>query len=797
MSSIFNLNQRVKHAKFGLGKVVSFSEENNRVTVRFDKEFEGKIERTFVSNFLEVVEEEIKKPNPVNNSNSKSKEEIKIGDVVIHNEYGEGIVTERKGFFRFVVKFKKNSQSMVVLTNTLTKIENNIIDDDELVDTQISSSFKVVPSNYSEQNSYSTSAKRVLTFLRKKYPDKGIATIKSYKENDGEVGVFIIPNKGVIVFKLFDLELTAEMLLNPMFNAIYSNQYETFKNYYHNNFLQAKSLCKYDDTQKILKYPIRFVFLFQNVDILKLANENKDKIICNNPNFMFKNFSSSISNNDIFSSFECYDNSFVQINEKDYGAIIERVVPENATLIDIVQSKNVIIPKTIDKPSFVPITGKEREFSALCLDDSQIRAINETKPGHYLTLANPGTGKSVLLISKAYRLQSINKNNNILITCYNKNLAEHHTIFAEVSGMKTPRLHISTFHRFIIELIKKADPKFLVQLDVDDDKNFDFIVDRFEELLNLNKIETKLNAIFIDEIQLFEPKWIDLCYRLLDKTQATNSFFEMYGDINQDVKSQKSKGKASWQNTKYVPSLKGRVRKLEKNYRNTELIANYLKHMIDEFNEFLRSKGLIVDSENSCLSSDTSKKGSIKTKILLSANDDFSKVSKLVEELHKKAKAEYSEIAVIYPAKKFGQYYTPIWKIEKDFLEHDIPFSFIHGDAVSGSEKRQKLYECDGVIMSTVDSCLGLDFKYVILCGIHYWDFRYDEKLKKSVKLTPLSILLDESAKHYINEIGKKIYSACSRAREGLFIIDDLDKNSPIKEFIRPKGGKEYFDENK
>ena len=220
MSSIFNLNQRVKHTKYGLGNVVGFSKENNRVTVRFDKEFEGKIERTFVSNFLEVVEE-VKNLKPVNDSNLKSNEEIKIGDLVVHKDYGEGIVTERKGFFRFVVKFKKNLQSIVVLTNTLTKIENNIIDDDELVDTQISSAFKVVPSNYSEQTSYSTSAKRVLTFLRKKYPEKGIATIKSYKENDGEVGVFIVPNKGIIVFKLFDLELTAEMLLNPMFNAIY------------------------------------------------------------------------------------------------------------------------------------------------------------------------------------------------------------------------------------------------------------------------------------------------------------------------------------------------------------------------------------------------------------------------------------------------------------------------------------------------------------------------------------------------------------------------------------------------
>ena len=125
---------------------------------------------------------------------------------------------------------------------------------------------------------------------------------------------------------------------------------------------------------------------------------------------------------------------------------------------------------------------------------------------------------------------------------------------------------------------------------------------------------------------------------------------------------------------------------------------------------------------------------------------------------------------------------------------NDIPYSFIHGDTQVGNERRQKLFECDGIIMSTIDSCLGLDFKYVILCGIHYWDLVYD-KQSGTRKLSEIMILFEEWARLYYSEIGKKIYSACSRAREGLFIIDDTDEGSPIKRIIRPNSGRSCFDE--
>lgn len=779
----------VKHDKYGIGTIVKI---DSYITVDFNIEVQGKRIRKFEPSAIDFVKA------PLENITSNQDIEVleyKKGDGVYNAIYGEGVILDPINQLKSLVLFTKDGGERIVFNNTLTKKEINIIDD-EIDEELIDSKFKVIPTNYSEQTCYSTNAKRLLTYLRKKYPDEGIATIKSYKETEGEIGVIIIPSKGIVVFKMVSTEFNIETLISPFFDSLVSNEYEALRNYYYNAFLQSKSLCNFvDNSNKILKYPLKFVMLYQNVDLSKISSTQKKFISLKNRNIYFKNFTTIHDYNDVFTNFEKYDRSFKNIDNKMYGTIIERVVPENVTLISITPIKKTI-NKYDSSPLFEPITGNEREFSALCLDDDQIKSINDTKPGHYLTLANPGTGKSVLLISKAYRLLSMLKNNHVLVTCYNQNLAQHHLIFSEISGMKTSRMYIYTFHKFVKDVVERVDPYFSRNNDYENEEIFNTIVDRFEQLLDAGKIETFLSAILIDEIQLFEPRWIDICYKLLDKSNTNGYYFEMYGDINQDVKSQRSKGKASWQNTKNLPSLQGRVKKLEKNYRNTELIANYLKCMITDFNIYLSQHGIDVDKESASLSSVTSKKGNLKTKILISPNDNVSKVVKTIQALISKRNADYNDISVIYPARQFGKFYRPIDGIKRAFNEADIPYSFIHGKSNEGDEKRYRLFDCEGVIMSTIDSCLGLDFKYVILCGIHYWDFIFDEVTKKNIKLTTTELIRNNQAKHYINEIGKKIYSACSRAREGLFIIDDLDDKSPIKSIIRPKSGRSYFDEN-
>ena len=780
----------VTHTKFGRGVVKSFDKDRGFISVSFDKEMDGKKDRLIKSDFLSLVQEKVAVPNKGTGEKKVTKKQsFTVGDNVFSEKYGYGVVLSKAGFFFSIVKFESEEQDIRILNTELSLSNKSLITEIEEEVGEDNSSFKVIPSNYSDQSSYSELDKRLLTSLRRKYPMGGYATIQPYSKDRDQYGLFVVNDKGIVIFKMFqDENIKIDDFNNSMFLMIIKSEYEKLRNYYFEKFLNSKSLCSIDGNAKSLRYPMRVVFVYQNIDVSKISAEERKKYSL--PDFVFfRNFSNLNSENLIFSSFEPFDKTrFSLIDNNDIGTIIERVVPENVTLIDIKPIKNISSYKESENPEFRPITGKEREYGALYLDDSQIRFINATSPGPHLTLANPGTGKSVLLLSKAYRIQSKKKDNHVLITCYNNNLAQHHDTFSKTSGLNSENLHICTFHKLVNDLLEKADPNFLRthQLKDDYDGFFDDAVDRIEALVDSGKIATKLNAIFIDEVQLLEPRWIDICFKLLDRTNGKDYFFEMYGDINQDVKSKKKHNKASWQNTKFVPSLKGRTRTLDVNYRNTDLISNYLVSMITEFNQYLSQHGISIDKETACLPSHASKKGTLVPSILQTTKDDVSKIGKLVRDLVAKKKADYSDIAIIYPAKGYGKFYNPKYKIESLLSSDGVPLSQIHGDG------KVKLFECDGVIMSTIDSCLGLDFKYVILCGIHFWDF-IDEK---GTKLTQKDLLFNNDVKELFGEIGKKIYSACSRAREGLYIIDDLDTKSPIKDIIRPKGGKKYYAEN-
>lgn len=718
---------------------------------------------------------------------------FQVGDSVEHKRYGKGTVVGFKGMFVLVNFLSKKDATITLEPSYLKKAEEIITETLPEEEEEFESKLQVIPSNFSEQACYPTSAKRLVNYLRKQCTSTGFISMKSYQENDGTVGVFAVAGQGIIVFKMIDAEISLDTVCSPLFEMLVESQhYKALKEYYLNKFLQSKSLCEIIDGKgKILKYPYRFVVVYQNVSIEKKSDRERLRSVLKNRDIYFKNFTTPFEKNPLFSHFENHSAEFKRIPSEVNGLILERVIPENATLIQILPQEKKTISIGND-PKFHPITGEEREFNALSLDDFQIKAINDTKPGHYLTLANPGTGKSVLLISKAYRIQSMVNDNHVLVTCYNKNLAEHHSTFAQISGLKTKNLHILTFHRLALMLLNKVDVTFTQQHNIaEDSDNFNLAIDRLEELINLGKVKTKFNAIFIDEIQLLEPKWIDICFALLDKEDDKTYYFEMFGDINQDVNSKRSKGKASWQQAKTLPSLAGRVKKLERNYRNTDLIANYLKCMIEEFNEFLNKHGIPIDPESACMSSVTSRKGIIKPKVLMAPANNATKIIQVITELVEKQNVEYNDIAIVYPAKGYGKWYRPQWNIEKALQDAFIPYSMIHGD------KRQKLFECDGVIMSTVDSCLGLDFKYVILCGLHYWDFIYEESTNTTEKLDARKLLFDQEVQYFYSEAGKKIYSACSRARDGLFIIDDTDVNSPIKKIVRPISGRSYFDEHK
>ena len=793
----------VRNKKFGNGLVTAVN-KNGVCKVYF---FEAEIEKNIVESYLERIvlndstEEHSKKiqEKKYNIKYKNNNNEFYVGEKVYHDLYGTGIVESVVNDF-VKVRFEKNPKTQLILAKILKKVETdeltnvtpkNIKDIDNVLSSLIQDDKEIAylsgknllkyPNSISE-GVYTKEEVGVYNYLKKVMSDGMIAFGTNENSITRKIGLIINKNKGV--FAYFVMDLTLEKL-EDCFEYI-QNIIKIYQEQLLNKLLLSKQLFNKLDEYKILKFPFKLGIIFPNID----PNQIKNEKMKNANNIFLKNFMKT----DIFSNFDIpYDKNFKELSKSDTTIILERFIPEYTTIlfkekIQIsndyakVENKDIVLPK---------ITGKEYEYKVLELEEEQIKSINNLKPGVSLTLANPGTGKSVILISNAYRVSKL-YNENTLITCYNKNLIEKYKYEYDISGLNTNKiddnifnLQISTFDSLLSKIYSdKYDKYFNLTEDVASDAFNDLFEEVYEIVIN-NEIDEKYKykAIFIDEIQLFDPKWIDFLYMLLKK----DGYFYMYGDINQDVKNSKRKGQASWQKVEKLPN-DYKVNYLKRNYRNTIEINEYLNNVLNLLNDTLNFYGMPIKKSDYVLDSTAIRNGK-KPQIIEVNNNLAEKVIDVIDELKSIYNISYNDICLVYPNEKYKvlRYYPLLW-LTKKFNERGIPFSTIYGN------NRCELLETNGITITTIDSSLGLDFKAVILCGLKplntYWPYETNSaKFFKSEKIHN-----NEEALIGLNLNVRKIYTAASRAREKLYILNDLGDESLLNNIIMNKDGEDLYD---
>ena len=104
-----------------------------------------------------------------------------------------------------------------------------------------------------------------------------------------------------------------------------------------------------------------------------------------------------------------YDKSFVSLSDLECRAIFERLAPEYTVIMNEVENVPVVERKNSVTEKDLRITGKELEYKTFFLDEYQVAQVNDMGKGHRVILANPGAGKSVLLLSKAFKYASMYK----------------------------------------------------------------------------------------------------------------------------------------------------------------------------------------------------------------------------------------------------------------------------------------------------------------------------------------------------------------------------------------------------
>jgi len=209
----------------------------------------------------------------------------------------------------------------------------------------------------------------------------------------------------------------------------------------------------------------------------------------------------------------------------------------------------------------------EKEQEIIALDIEQERFAKSIPFGHYMVTGLPGSGKTVVLLSRAIHLAKIFPEWKILIVTYNKLLKSQlekkiEAIKAdlEVLGLEITNIEIATFHQKAYQLAK-VNAK-----DYEDKEQFwrEIIVTKA-----LSKAKASYDAILVDEYQDFYKEWFELLIAMTKEFQYGEKLLKnifLAGDRLQSIYNPKD---INWKQDIGL-DMRGRSKLLKKSYRLQE-----------------------------------------------------------------------------------------------------------------------------------------------------------------------------------------------------------------------------------
>lgn len=667
-----------------------------------------------------------------------------IGDIVEHKIFGKGIV-QKSNKDTTEVFFENNKELKLINNSFLTfvkKAEQNTTSTKEL---------KVYPEDYSVIEAISPSTKELADYIKRNNIDGNLYLDISLFDDKDRKFSFLISSRGLCVFEFvpFDEEIFMSMK-DTLLTSL-----DILKKTLIDKICNHLSLSNELVSDNNLIVPItHYLFISKDKEWIK-------QYISDDENILYENC--------LFS-----DKRESRLLERHIKIVANMLAPQYVVVLT--RNSNHLNPKL----KGISTTSRANGIELSILKDEQINTLFNLKNGIELILANAGAGKSVILLAKAYELCSLNYE-NVLLTCYNSNLAEEYRYKSEECGLNDKKdLYIMTFHKFVI---KYCHDVFSKDYEIESmDEAVDFLIEK----LSANRHFMRFDAILVDEMQIFETKWLDLCYLLLNDPKD-DYFYILAGDINQDVKGISKDASLNLFETKYIPKDKKNIdiKYLNYNYRNTIQISNVLNKMLINHTELMKTLNVErIDKIDNYVLGESISEGPIPKYIKTKRIDITDKIVDEIVRLKQEYKLQYGDIAVIFPYQErvFIKYFLSKWLID-ELNRRGIPFNFIFGD-----KNKTKLSSVDGVVLSTVDSALGLDFKAVIVCGLYTLTTNNYEDENGKVKTMKISTLPNNTNSSVFNDFilieGYKLYIACSRAREYLTVINDIEEENLLVDSI-------------
>lgn len=428
----------------------------------------------------------------------------------------------------------------------------------------------------------------------------------------------------------------------------------------------------------------------------------------------------------------------------------------------------------------------DRAVQSYRLDSKQIDIINKIAKGNQLILACAGSGKSVLLISKCFKLASLNPSEQLLITCYNRNLNNYYTWAIAQAGFTDRNVRCSTFFGLCRKLLENngiSIPSFSGNGDV-----YDRLFEAANNALSQGRIKERFYGIFIDEVQIFKPEWYRFCFNLLKSKNADDHFFVIAGDKSQDIKNNIRHGKAPWQGGGDVyPEYRGKTLPIETNYRNSKPINDAIDRYVNASKRFGEELGVDLTSDPELFLRGTAyRDGSEPTLVELSDlsnQGEANAIGDAVKHLVEKKGLSEVDIAIVmfnenakYTTNGWATHYYKLWPFIIQYFNAkgwERPAFLKQGESEGVTYGSRR-----GVTAVTIEGSLGLDFRAVVLAGLR--PLGTHEKVRV---LTEFSTATPEQLPDKLEAFKKNInflYTACTRAKDELTVILSAPRGESI-----------------
>ena len=339
-----------------------------------------------------------------------------------------------------------------------------------------------------------------------------------------------------------------------------------------------------------------------------------------------------------------------------------------------------------------------------------------------------GSGKTLILASRAKLLSREHPDRKILILCYNISLArniEHmvHHMMNEPDSLfdfdftkeetHTKRakhlIQVRNFHSWLRNDLRISEANIPMMLD---------------KLKRGEAILPKYDAIMIDEGQDFEADWFKLVSELLNPDTKSLLLVE---DRAQSIY---KRGRSYLQDTGL--DFRGRSKVLSINYRNTAQIVSFAWAFYQQ-HSVLKDKVVSKDFEGDIIAPQSTRRKGYEPAIV--RVDSFRReaviVAKQIAKLHRERKLPLSEILILYRVKRFsGLDYIALLKHALE--QEGIPYYWI---AENSDSKRNFDIDHESVKISTIESSKGLDFQAVFIVSANNIPFALEEDIEHEASL--------------------------------------------------------------